>query len=34
MSTEESAIYQTEESKDELLKLKQRLNEFIDERQR
>ncbi|KAK1626202.1 hypothetical protein QYE76_000517 [Lolium multiflorum] len=33
LSTEESAIYQTEESKDELVKLKQRLNEFIDERQ-
>uniref|UniRef100_A0ACD5XRF6 Uncharacterized protein n=1 Tax=Avena sativa TaxID=4498 RepID=A0ACD5XRF6_AVESA len=34
MSTKESAICQTEESKDELMKLKQRLDEFIDERQR
>ncbi|KAM0906318.1 hypothetical protein ACQ4PT_016828 [Festuca glaucescens] len=33
MSTKESAIYRTEESKDELMKLKQRLDEFIDERQ-
>jgi hypothetical protein len=31
MSTKESA---TEESKDELMKLKHRLDEFIDERQR